>query len=240
MYQSKLIDGIKLAIKDGRQQLLRPSRGIAQSDVYLVEVEDTSGSEPASESRKVIIKDFNRRHTLAKWLFCRSIVNREIKVLEALADTGQVPLVYAQLDRFSFALEFIDGVSPGQSNRGRWPESYPQTANFLAEMHARGYAHNDFRRDNIMILKDGSVRFFDFASALRKPQKNTFLLCPLTALVNFMQSTDRAGLLKIKPDLTGQPLTEAEQKLRKKPLLVRILRDFWKHYINNPILHRLK
>jgi len=230
MLQEERLRAIKEELQQHRGQLLRPSRGVAQSDVYLVEV----------DGQKAIVKDFSTRPFLSRHLVCRLIIQRELSVLQALSDTGLVPEVYGQLSPFSFALQHLEGVSPDRSNAGQWPEAFQKASDFLNEIHARGFAHNDFRRDNMMIMTDGAVHFFDFAAALRKPQKYRWLLFPITLMVYFMQSLDQIGLLKMKPDLTGQPLTAEEKKRGTKPLIVRGLRDFWKRYINNPLLRRLK
>jgi|GEM_PF-6507527 len=230
MFQEQRLRAIKEELQQHRGQLLRPSRGVAQSDVYLVEV----------DGQKAIIKDFSSCPFLSRHLVCRVIIRHELRVLRALKDTGQVPEVYGQLSPFSFALEHFEGVSPNHNNAGQWPEAFQKAADFLNAVHDRGFAHNDFRRDNMLITANGDVRFFDFAAALRKPQKYRWLLFPITLLVNFMQHLDQIGLLKMKPDLTGQPLTADEKKRGEKPLIVRSLRDFWKRYINNPILRRLK
>ena len=230
MPQEQRLQAIKEELLQQRGQLIRPSRGMAQSDVYLVEV----------DGQKAIVKDFSKRRFLSRHLVCRLIVQRELSVLRALSDTGLVPEIYGQLNPFSLVLEHLDGVSPGRHNAGQWPDAFQKTADFLNDMHARGFAHNDFRRDNLMVMADGSVHFFDFAAALRKPQRFRLLLFPITLLVNLMQRLDQIGLLKMKPDLTGQPLSEAEKKLAEKPFIVRSLRDLWKHCINQPLLRRLK
>jgi len=230
MSQEQRLRAIAEELQQDRGQLLRPSRGVAQSDVYLVDI----------DGQKAIIKDFSSRPFLSRHLPCRLIIQRELSVLHDLRDTGRVPKVYGQLSPFSFALEYLEGESPGRHNAGQWPDAFQKTADFLDDMHNRGFAHNDFRRDNMMVMADGEVCFFDFAAALRKPQKYRLLFFPLTLLVNFMQWMDQIGLLKMKPDLTGQPLTADEKKRSEKPLIVRGLRDFWKHYINKPLLHRLK
>ncbi len=221
---------ISAALRQGEFITLRPSRGMAQSDVYLVTVDD----------HKIVVKDFNERHPIARTLMCRTLIKREIGVLDALADTHLVPATYGYLDNYSFAMEFLDGVSPDRENAGQWPAAFAQTQAFLEIFHDRGFSHNDFRRDNILILDNGGARFFDFASAIRKPQRIKWLFFPKTLLVVYLQRLDRIGLIKMKADLTGEDLSAKEQQQGQKPWLVRVLRDFWKKYINNPILRRFK
>ncbi|MGS2722751.1 hypothetical protein ACVBEJ_03335 [Porticoccus sp. GXU_MW_L64] len=230
MTDNSLQHAIASALQQSFYKELRPSRGLFQADVYLVNVDD----------QLVVVKDFSRRPWWSRVLVCRGLIKREVGVLSHFNDSGFVPQYYGAIGRDMFAMEFLDGEHPGKENRGRWPKAYAQTRQFLALFHKAGYAHNDFRRANILVQPGGDMRFFDFASAMRKPQSLTWLLFPKSWLVNYLQRTDRASLLKMKPDLVGEPLTESEIRSLRKPWLVRALRYIWSNGINKPILRRLK
>ncbi|MDM3871470.1 phosphotransferase [Porticoccus sp. W117] len=234
MTDNNLQSAIASALQQNFYKELRPSRGVFQADVYLVNVDD----------QLAVVKDFSRRPWWSRVLVCRGLIKREVSVLTHFADSGFVPQYYGLISgpsgRDMFAMEFLDGEHPGVENRGRWPQAYAQTQQFLAMFHQAGYAHNDFRRANILVQPDGEMRFFDFASAMRKPQSLKWLLFLKSWLVNYLQGADRASLLKMKPDLAGEPLTEAEIHSLRKPWLVRVLRYIWANGINKPILRRFK
>ncbi|MCV6605029.1 MAG: hypothetical protein OIF34_06970 [Porticoccaceae bacterium] len=230
MTDSNLQSAIANALKHGYYKELRPSRGVFQADVYLVNVDD----------QLVVVKDFSRRPWWSRTLVCRGLIKREVSVLRSFADSGFVPQYYGAISPDMFAMEFLEGEHPGRENRGRWPQAYAQTQRFLTLFHEAGYAHNDFRRANILVQPGGEMRFFDFASAMRKPQSFKWLLFLRSWLVNYLQSTDRVSLLKMKPDLGGEPLTEAETRSLRKPWLVRVIRYIWSNGINKPILRRFK
>lgn len=221
---------ISAALKGDCYKELRPSRGVFQADVYLLNADGV----------QVVVKDFSCRPWWSRVLVCRLLIKREVSVLTRFASSGFVPRYYGRINRDQFAMEFLDGEHPGSENRGRWPNAYQQAEQFLALFHQAGYSHNDFRRANILVQPGGEMRFFDFASAMRKPQALKWLLFPWSWLVSYLQRTDRASLLKMKPDLAGEPLTASEQHSLRKPLFVRIIRYIWSNGINKPILRRFK
>ena len=230
MTDTNLQNAIAAALQKNFYKELRPSRGVFQADVYLVNVDE----------QLVVVKDFSRRPWWSRVLVCRGLIKREVNVLKSFSDSGFVPSYYGPIGRDMFAMEFLDGEHPGVENRGRWPQAYQQTQQFLTLFHNAGYAHNDFRRANILVQAGGEMRFFDFASAMRKPQSLKWLLFPWGWMVSYLQRTDRASLLKMKPDLAGEALTEAEIHSLRKPWLVRVLRYIWSNGINKPILRRFK
>ncbi|UTW44284.1 hypothetical protein KFE80_07685 [bacterium SCSIO 12696] len=230
MTDNNLQSAIASALQQNFYKELRPSRGVFQADVYLVNVDD----------QLAVVKDFSQRPWWSRVLVCRGLIKREVSVLASFADSDFVPQYYGPIGRDMFAMEFLDGEHPGKENRGRWPQAYSQTQQFLALFHEAGYAHNDFRRANILVQPGGEMRFFDFASAIRKPQSLKWLLFVKTWLVNYLQRTDRASLLKMKPDLAGEPLTDNEIRSLRKPWFVRVLRYIWSNGINKPILRRFK
>ena len=231
MSQDTLISAIREAIQHRHYKELRPSHGVFQADVYLLNV----------DGEQMVVKDFSRRPWLSRVLVCRQLIGREVNVLTRFSDSGFVPQYYGPVTPDIFAMEYLEGEHPGKENAGQWPDAYALASKHLDLFHRNGYVHNDFRRSNVLIQPDGSVRFFDFASAIRKPQRCRWLLFPWLWLLNIMQSADVTSLLKMKPDFTGQPLSAQERKqLKKKPLWIRALRYAWSNWINRPILRRFK
>ena len=230
MNRDSLTDTITSALHNGHCKELRPSRGLFQADVYLLDI----------EGQYVVVKDFSGRPWLSRLLVCRHLIKRETSVLARFGESGFVPQFYGRITDDVFAMEFLEGEHPGGKNRGQWPDAFSQAGAFLEMFHNEGYVHNDFRRTNVLIQPDGSVRFFDFASAIRKPRRCRWLLLPWCWLLNVMQRSDTASLLKMKPDFTGQPLSAAERRQLKKPKWVRGIQYFWSNCINKPILRRFK
>ena len=162
-------------------------------------------------------------------------------MLACFGDSGYVPRLYGRISADVFAMEFMEGEHPGPDNAGQWPGAYGQAGEFLARFHGAGYVHNDFRRSNVLVQPDGSVKFFDFAAAIRKPRRCRWLLFPWVWLLGIMQTADDASLLKMKPDFTGKPLTDEERcQIKKKPAWIRAIRYVWSNWINKPILRRFK
>lgn len=230
MSQDHLLSAIKEALREHRYKTLRPSRGVFQADVCLLNI----------DGQYVVVKDFSDRPWLSRVLVCRSLVKREVKVLEAFGASGFLPQCFGRISDDIFAMEFLEGEHPGRSNRGKWPQAYQQAREFLELFHSKGYCHNDFRRNNVLIQPDGSVRFFDFAAAIRKPRRFQKLLFVWMWLLGVMQRADMTSLLKMKFDLSGEPLTAQERRLLKKPKWVRALQRLWTNGVNKPILRRFK
>lgn len=230
MNQDSLLAAIKEAVKAQRFWVLRPSRGVFQSDVYFLDL----------DGRLVVVKDFGQRPLWSRWLVCRFLIRREILVLKEFAESGYVPRFYGRVSPDMFAMEFIQGEHPNPRNRNHSPAVFAQVEQFLSLFHGAGYAHNDFRRANILIQHDGTVRFFDFAAALRKPRRCHWLAFPWCKLLDVMQKADRTNLMKMKPDITGEPHSAKERRALKKPRVVRALQFIWSNGVNKPILRRLK
>ena len=232
MSQDTFISAIIQALRNNSQyRELRPSRGVFQADVYLLNIDD----------QYVVVKDFSRRFWWSRAWVCRLLIKREINVLQQFGSSGFVPRFYGRVSADIFAMEFLEGEHPGKENAGQWPDSYASAKEFLELFHREGYVHNDFRRSNVLVQPDGTVKFFDFASAIRKPRRCQKLLFPWVWLLGIMQTADTTSLLKMKPDFTGEPLTREERgQLKKKPAWIRAIRYIWSNGINKPILRRFK
>jgi RIO-like serine/threonine protein kinase len=210
--------------------VIRPSRGAFQADVVRINTEESAW----------VVKDFAARSWLARKFVCRFLIRREISLLSILADTGLVPKCLGVVAKDALVMEYLEGVSPRKRSGEELANAYLVTASFLQTLHTRGYAHNDFRRSNILIQPDGGVRFIDFASCLSRCERYHWLTFGWNRLINFMQRADNASLIKMKKDFTDQPLTADEQKKMRKSTVVRALKVVWKKGINEPILRRLK
>ncbi len=230
MSHNYLANAIRDALEKQHFQVLRPARGVFQSDVYRLDIDDHS----------IVVKDFSRRPWWSRLLVCRFLIRREVLVLREFAETGYVPRFYGWVSPDIFAMEFIEGEHPGAHNKAVGSRAFLEIERFLAMFHAAGFAHNDLRRDNVLILGDGSVRFFDFAAALRAPRSRSWLLYPWRKLLAVMQKADQTSLIKMKPDITGNPLNASESRLLKKPVVVRVLQYIWSYGVNKPILRRFK
>lgn len=83
-------------------------------------------------------------------------------------------------DREYIVMELIDGITLKQymERRGRmdWRESLhfiPQIMRGLSHAHSRGIIHRDIKPQNIMVLRDGSVKVADFGIACLANQGQT-------------------------------------------------------------------
>lgn len=230
MNKDIFLESISDAVVSCQRKELRPSRGIFQADVYLLNIGDQS----------VVVKDFSRRPWWSRVFVCRYLIGREIKVLTHFDPSGFVPQFYGRISSDIFAMEFLEGEHPGVANAGKWSGSYEQAKAFLSMFHREGYVHNDFRRNNVLIQPDGSVRFIDFAAAMMKPERCHWWLLPWCRLLNVMKRADITNLRKMKPGFTGERLSDAERNKLKKPMWVRLIQYAWSNGINKPILRRFK
>lgn len=129
-----------------------------QSSVYLVE----------KEGVQVAVKDFAQvpnnafRHVVAPFL-----VARESKALRALNGTKGVPRFFGKIDRWAFAMEYVEGTPIADFKAGELDAAvFPRVQEVIDEIHRRGVSHGDLkRRSNLLVTPTQQVYLIDFAAA---------------------------------------------------------------------------
>ncbi|MCK2182831.1 RIO1 family regulatory kinase/ATPase [Halomonas getboli] len=201
-------------------RLLQRGEGLLKADVVLT----------AHEGQPVVLKDYRRYAGTWLALPARLLLRRESRMLERLRDWPHSPRLVGHLGKLTLLMEYVPGEMLSDAMSAGVPLEFGQLMAALTSLHAASIVHNDVRGSNIIVTR-GRVVLIDFASALRLPGGRAlrFLLRP-------MRRSDLSSVLKLKQRLTGQPLTEEEQRLGRKPRWIRALQRLWKQRL----LPRLK
>ncbi|HEX8552321.1 MAG TPA: RIO1 family regulatory kinase/ATPase [Abditibacteriaceae bacterium] len=137
-------------------RVLRAGKGV-QSSVYLVE---KNGARAAVKDYSAVRGAFR---ILAPWLLAR-----EAKAMRALQGVAGIPRFYGRPDRFSLAMEYIEGTPLDTFHKGELaPEVFIEAQKTIDAMHERGVAHGDLkRRSNLLLTPTGEIYLIDFAASL--------------------------------------------------------------------------
>jgi predicted Ser/Thr protein kinase len=174
-------------------RVIHQGKGL-QSSVYLVEV----GGQLAA------VKDFAGTPPRFREFMAPLMVCREVDVLRLLDGTPGVPRCFGRVDRYAFAMEFIEGTPIADFPAGVLaPEVLDKVRAVIDAIHARGVSHGDLkRRSNVLVTPDGRVYLIDFAAALVGNRRLNFFV---NWLQKRMAEVDNRALLKMKkfamPDL---------------------------------------
>jgi hypothetical protein len=152
---------------------------------------------------------------LGRWL-CR----RETAYYERLAAVPGVPRLLGRHGEAGLVREFVPGCNLREYRRTRQPDGrfFPELADILAQVHARGVSHNDLSKpENVLVTSDGRPVLIDFQIALAGltwPAPWRWLARPL---MRYLQRIDRYHLRKLhrraRPaDFTAGELARARSK----------------------------
>ena len=177
-----------------------------QSSVYEV---DWNGQRAA-------VKDFSAAPALFRIVVCPFLVRREIAALRRLNGTAGVPRLLGQIDRLSFALEFIEGTPFDQLKPGDLARADLEHAQAVIDaVHARGVSHGDLkRRSNLLLTPQHEVYLIDFAAAVIGHRR-------LHPLANWLQreleAVDNKSVPRIKKHTAPELLTDADRYALEHP-----------------------
>jgi len=192
-------------IETAPRQILHQGLGVAAS-IYLVEI----------ENQKIAIKDFAATPLLFKNAIAPYLIHRETRALQKLQGVSGVPQFYGKIDRFAFALEYVEGkpiseLAPDELNQ----EIFDRVQQAIDGIHERQISHGDLkRRTNFIVTPQGRVFVVDYASAVIGGR----WWRPLTNWIQRqMVEIDNKAVAKIKklgaPDL----MTQREWDLLNQP-----------------------
>lgn len=191
-----------------------------QSSVYLVESESASGAPPV----RAAVKDFMRTPPKFRRFIAPILVRREVRALRALAGTPGVPHLYKRIDRYAFAMEYIEGTPVADFAEGELdPAVFPRVQEVIDAIHERGVSHCDLkRRSNLIVTPDKKVYLVDFAAAVigkktLRPVTNWFQ--------KKMAEIDDKSLPRIKKFAAPELMTQSDwDKLNNKTFLEKLAR----------------
>jgi len=113
------------------------------------------------------VKDFSACHPLVRCLYGRIQLWREARAYARLCGIDGVPRFLGRVGTYAIAFEYIAGRPLTAFKRGAVPAAvFGRLEQTLQGMHARGVAHADLHRANILVSDSGMVYIVDFATAL--------------------------------------------------------------------------
>jgi len=186
-----------------------------QADVYIVE---KNGS-------KIVIKDYKSKNFCIRTLgiILSYIEFKNYKKVNREFDC--FPKVYCMPDRYSIAIEYIDGNT---INIAEEDEHYcfviEKIQHCLREMHSKNIFHLDLRKKGNIIIKDSNIYFIDLTSMLVLSHAN-----PLIILKPLLSLIDNSCILKWKLYICPEKLSKSDIKKLKIYDLFRMIWVFSKH-----------
>ena len=183
-------------------------------------------------NKKVIWKDYSERSWWVKDTWGKLLISHESCMLKYLQGIKGIPKLIKQIDKYGFIAEYLNAESLDKFNRSMLTKDvFDNLKKAVSKMHKRGVVHLDLgQRRNIMLDKDHTPYFLDFANAFRFRQdafgfKQFFkLLCTI----------DYNALLKFKHRFFPESLSDKEKKELKRFFFIR---RFWIFKLKH---HRVK
>jgi len=160
-----------------------------------------------TEEGWVVVKDVSKKNLFIRWTIGWWLISKEWRTYLRLRGVEGIPKVFERIDRFAFAMEFIEGRP--LERRERPPSSFwTALEKVLGEVHHRGIVHLDLRhKGNILISDQGKPFLIDFNSSFSFAKG-----WPLNRLLfPFLVRIDRSGFLKLKERLAPSLLTSEER-----------------------------
>jgi hypothetical protein len=115
----------------------------------------------------MVVKDFAAKRIWGRALG-RILIAREIRAYRWLGDSPDVPRLIGRVDAHALALEKIDGVMlfPASAHRDAGDALAAAIRALADRMHARGLAHLDLNRRNLLRCADDRIVALDLAGAV--------------------------------------------------------------------------
>lgn len=213
-----------------RGELVHRGMSVAQADIYATNWQ----GQPA------ILKDFSTRPWLVRVIWSRRVAAREIDLLRRLDGLEWMPRLLATVGPEAFLMTRLPADRlPGRREPPPPPRFWSRARALIERMHARGIAHGDLRRKNLLIDKGYNPYLIDFATAIYRsaqvgPALGTAEAPPGRGWSEFAfrrcRRIDRVTFARIKASY-GAQLSEDEQRwLDEAPLDLRIGR-WLKRYV---------
>lgn len=146
-----------------------------------------------------VVKDVAPRGVLVRLLLGPWQLAREARAYERLAGVTGIPRFVGVVDRQAIALEYVEGKPLKDLPRGTLPAAFFDRLDaLLAAMHARGVAHADLHRGDVLLGPGGQPYLIDFstswvASDAAAPPGRIFAQCRLADLRSAAKLRRRYG-----------------------------------------------
>jgi serine/threonine protein kinase len=168
----------------------------------------------------LMVKDVMGKHFLFRWTLGLWLIHKEWKIYSRLEGIQGIPKIMGRIDRFAFAMEFVQG-RPIQRGEDLPPSFFYDLDRLLKDIHSRGVVHMDLRhKGNILISEKGEPFLIDFNSSFSFKDKGLFrrFLFPILRWVDY------GGLLKLKQRTSPSSMTPEEWSYLKR---FNRLRKYW-------------
>ena len=168
----------------------------------------------------LMIKDVRRKSLLSRWTLGLWLIHKEWEIYSRLAGAKGIPKPVERIDRFAFAMEFVQG-RPIQRGETLSVSFFRDLRQILSEIHSRGVVHMDLRhKGNILVSEKGEPFLIDFNSSLYFKENGLLrrFLFPLLKWVDY------GGLLKLKQRVSPDQMTAEELFFLKR---LNLLRRLW-------------
>ena len=136
---------------------LHGGRNITKAVVEVVEV----------DGHPAVVKDVASRPWPVRRLLGPWQLDREACAYAALVGVRGIPSFLGRIDRQAIALEYVPGPTLASLRPGDLPEPFFDRLDaILGEIHARGVAHGDLHRHDVLLGPGGDPCLIDFSTAL--------------------------------------------------------------------------
>jgi len=136
---------------------LHGGRNITKAVVEVVEV----------DGHPAVVKDVASRPWPVRRLLGPWQLDREACAYAALVGVRGIPSFLGRIDRQAIALEYVPGPTLATLRPGDLPEPFFDRLDaILGEIHARGVAHGDLHRHDVLLGPGGDPCLVDFSTAV--------------------------------------------------------------------------
>ena len=140
---------------------LHGGRNVTKAVVDLVEI----------DGRPIVLKDFAPRPWPVRFLLGPWQLGREARAYETLQGLRGTPAFLGRVDRQAIALEYVPGRTLASLRPGDLPVPFFDRLDLLLdEIHARGVAHGDLHRHDVLAGPGGEPCIVDFSTSVTAGQ----------------------------------------------------------------------
>lgn len=199
-------------------RILQKSRSSLKATVFLAKF----------GSQVFAVKDFSQSNWILRCTLCRFLLYRECKALERIQGVDGVPMYYGRYGRYGFVMQAIPGEHPRTETFRKSPSLANQLGVLVANLHARGFTHNDLRRRNIIINHEGKLHVIDFAAtfSIRGYFPSMLGLRPL--LFGILKLMDQTKVIRVKRLYQHYQLNADEKNKLRRAQQIHVITDIWK------------
>lgn len=144
-------------LRDRPRRRLHPGRNATKAIVDLIEI----------DGRSLVLKDLSERPWPVRTLLGPWQLDREARAYHRLEGVPGVPRLIGRVDRQALLMEYVVGRDLGRLRPGDLDaEFFERLESLIESIHARGVAHGDLNRSDVIAGGDGRPHVLDFSTAI--------------------------------------------------------------------------